>query len=870
MSECRGREEALEELRQRLADGLAGARLSKKQVAGAAGLSRTTVQEAFRQGAGAPSAETVVAIARVLRLRERELLSLRRDAAAEAASPPGREQGPAKPISEWDPHDLEVHPAGSSTAGQGLAAGAGTLPGYVPRAHDDVLAESVRDAQEGRSRIVVLVGASSTGKTRACWEAVQPLARQGWGLWHPFAPKRARAALKDLQRVQRCTVVWLNEAQHYLGDPRLGEQVAAAVHGLLTDHDRGPVLVLGTLWREYADQYMALPTPGGADPYSRVRELLTGHTLTVPDTFDRQALRTAARFAERGDRLLADTLTRAGSDGRVTQDLAGAPELLRRYEHGTPVVRAVLEAAMDARRLGMGLHLPQDFLTDAAIDYVSDQDLAGLTEDWSESAFADLTRPVHGKQAPLTRAGGRPRRYPPGIIIPVTASVPAAAPGFRLADYLEQHGRATRRAICPRASFWHAACTHLTRPDDLLNLAEAAERRYRLQWAHHLRQRAADAGSTDALVELARTRKEAGDRERAEALYRQAAEAGSTRALFFLSRLRDEAGDRDGAEALARQAADAGDTAALRVLAQTLEEATAWDGAAALYRRAAEAGDTDALVDAARMREKAGDRDGAAALARQAADAGSAHALSWLARLREESGDRDGAEALARQAAEAGDTHGLSFLTRLRGLAGNWEAAEALARQAVAVGDHDVLVELAGLREKANERDRAAALYRQAADAGSTDAVVELARLREESGDRDGAEALARRAADGDSHALGVLMLIRILTRDWEGAEVLARQAAAAGDHDALVELARAREKAGDRDRADALAEKLADLGNGYALVELARMREKAGDPEGADALARQAADVGDAGWFLGGRWRYGLDAEGRPTPPWE
>ncbi|MGW1675571.1 hypothetical protein [Streptomyces sp. NPDC002324] len=86
------------------------------------------------------------------------------------------------------------------------------------------------------------------------------------------------------------TVVWLNEAQHYLGDRVAGERIAAAVHRLLVDEERGPVLVLGTLWPEYAAKYTALPTPGEQDPYSRVRELLAGRTLAVPDAFDTAAL----------------------------------------------------------------------------------------------------------------------------------------------------------------------------------------------------------------------------------------------------------------------------------------------------------------------------------------------------------------------------------------------------------------------------------------------------------------------------------------------------------------------------------------------------------------------------------------------------
>jgi transcriptional regulator with XRE-family HTH domain len=458
---------ALTELRKQLTDGLACERLTKTLLAARTGLGRTTVQEAFSAKAPVPSAETVAALAGALKLPVGQLLDLRRVAAGETV--PRTDRGPGKPIGEWDPHHLEVHPAGPTTGRHAFAAPERVLSGYVRRPHDQALADAVLYAAQGYSQIVVLVGSSFTGKTRACWEAVRPLAQDEWQLWHPFAPTRAAAALDDLKHVRPRTVVWLNDAQHYLGDPRVGEQIAAAVHTLLTHPERRPVLVLGTLWPEYADQYIAGPRSGAPDPHSRVRELLTGRTLTVPETFDQEALREAADLANGGDRLLADALTRARSDGRVTQDLAGAPELLRRYEHGTPAARAVLEAAMDARRLGVGLDLPQAFLTDAAIDYLSDQDYDALTENWAEAAFADLARPVRGKQAPLRR----PRRRPPGKPGPV-AGVGDTRPVFRLTDYLEQHGRSSRRALCPSGSFWAAAHTHLTHPDDLNSLAHAA------------------------------------------------------------------------------------------------------------------------------------------------------------------------------------------------------------------------------------------------------------------------------------------------------------------------------------------------------------------------------------------------------------
>ncbi|MFD7478984.1 hypothetical protein ACFV8Z_44575 [Streptomyces sp. NPDC059837] len=157
-----------------------------------------------------------------------------------------------------------------------------------------------------------------------------------------------------------------------------------------------------------------------------MRKLLSGRTLTVPDAFDTQALAAATALAEGGERLLSAALTRARTDGRVTQDLAGAPELLNRYQHASPAATAVLEAPLDARRLGVRLHLPQAFLTDAATDCLSQMDYDQLTDDWAEQAYAELAKPVHGKQAPCV-APPTPTTAA-GIVAPPSAGPRSGSP----------------------------------------------------------------------------------------------------------------------------------------------------------------------------------------------------------------------------------------------------------------------------------------------------------------------------------------------------------------------------------------------------------------------------------------------------------
>ncbi|MFG3259057.1 helix-turn-helix domain-containing protein [Streptomyces sp. NPDC048172] len=841
-----GQTPALIELCRRLADGKARKGLKQTQIAQNAHLSRTTVSEAFSPHAPLPSEATVAALGRALRLPVEELLELRRAASEDPCM--GDREGPGRPIGEWEPHALEVHPAGPIPQGSGAdAPQRRVLPGYVPRDHDRVLAEAVRQVGQGHSRIVVLVGSSSTGKTRACWEAVQPLADQGWWLWHPFDPTRTEAALEELHRVRPRTVMWLNEAQHYLGDSVAGERIAAAVHDLLTRPERGPVLVLGTLWPEYDRQYTALPTLGGEDAHSRVREVLAGNTLTVPETFDAVALAKAADLAADGDQLLADAITRTREGGRVAQELAGAPELLKRYEHATPAARALLEVAMDARRLGVGLHLPRAFLTDAAADYFNQDDYDQLTDDWSERAYAELAEPVHGKHASLRCTTLRPARRPPNLTTAEASAPSLAEPIFRLADYLEQHGHLTRRQLCPPASFWHAAHTHLTNPRDLDNLAKAAEDRHRLQWAHSLRLQAAEHGSIGALYRLALRREEAGCRKEAECLLRRAAEHGSAGALYRLAAMREEAGCRKEAECLLRQATDQGSIGALRRLVIRREMAGDWEGAEALARRATDYGDASVQRHLFKMRIEAERWGDAEALAQQIADHGDTSILHTVAEMWEEAGSRADAERLLREAADRSDTRALYRLVVRREMARDYEGAEVLACQAADLGDTGALYRLVDMRGEAGDGEGAERVLRQAAEHGSAGALYRLAEMREKAGDGEGAERFLGQAADrGHTRAVLHLVELRVRAGDGEGAERVLRQAADDGNTDVLYRLAKMREEAGDGEGAEALARQAAIRGHAGALRHLANMRVEAGDEEGAEVLARQIADHGD------------------------
>ncbi|WP_371594539.1 hypothetical protein [Streptomyces virginiae] len=297
--------------------------------------------------------------------------------------------------------------------------------------------------------------------------------------------------------------MWLNEAQHYLGPDPLGERVAAGLRELLHDPLRAPVLVLGTLWPGHWN------TLTSGDRHSGARDLLSGHKIDVPDAFtpaDLAAL--AAEAAEAADPRLAQAAQHA-DHAQVTQYLAGVPDLMDRYNAARGVTLALIHAAMDARRLGAGLHVPLDWLADAAPGYLTDTEYHALALDgeWLSQALAYVTTPCNGIPGILTPVNTSSPRNQRKSRRPAASSTPAdrPAPGrqgrqgphYLLADYLDQHGRYHRAEIIPPVDFWSAAAHH-AHPADMTALGDAAWARGLYRDATQLHKHATIHGNLDA------------------------------------------------------------------------------------------------------------------------------------------------------------------------------------------------------------------------------------------------------------------------------------------------------------------------------------------------------------------------------------
>ena len=327
-------------------------------------------------------------------------------------------------------------------------------------------------------------GSSCTGKTRTAFEAVHACLPD----WQLVYPKNSEGllALLDAGALAPRTVLWLNETQNYL-DGTSGEQAAARLHSLV--ESPGPVVILGTLWPEHYRALTATPQPGQdkKDAHPNARVLLGQAVLiNVPAFFTKESLQNP--LVNRDPSLAAAAATR--SDGRIAQTLAAGPELVDHYEQATepqgPYGRAVISAAMDARRLGHTSPLSAAFLEAAAPGYLTDEQRAAADPNtW----FA------HAVQYAGERVMGVARALEPVAQPHAMGRLPDV---YNLNDYLDQHGRTERRYSAVPASLWEAFASHADRTD-LTALALSAWHRGFMRDALRLHTAAVNSGHADSV-----------------------------------------------------------------------------------------------------------------------------------------------------------------------------------------------------------------------------------------------------------------------------------------------------------------------------------------------------------------------------------
>ncbi|MET8312402.1 hypothetical protein [Micromonospora sp. NPDC005173] len=247
------------------------------------------------------------------------------------------------PVADCPQEQVGVHPAAASgTHHQGQ-------PPYGTREHDNLLRAQVRQAAVAGGMVVV-VGGSSTGKSRSLFEAV----RSELADWRILLPDDAEAVRSASAQISARTVVWLDDtpAVRFLGPDGL---TAGDLAALLDGDDSAPVLIVYVAWPDAYQRMTTIPQSAkgaGDDPARGTREALSlavQPPIRVPDDFtpsERRNLTSVANIC--GDRRLHDALV----DPRygVAQHLAGAPDLMDLWRDSAtvqPYGAALISAAVD-------------------------------------------------------------------------------------------------------------------------------------------------------------------------------------------------------------------------------------------------------------------------------------------------------------------------------------------------------------------------------------------------------------------------------------------------------------------------------------------------------------------------------------------
>jgi hypothetical protein len=445
-------------------------------------------------------------------------------------------------------------------AGEALAA-LNSSPTHAPYVTRDVDAEirSTLRAAAARTRptLVVVSGASKTGKSRTALEAAAAALPDAWLLSPRDAPSLARIALapcpRDLETGAR--VIWLDDIE---GFSRPG------VGGLSTETLRAfanwpqPVIVLAT----HGGKGQLLAGPEAARFRDTTSDLLT-RCEPAPFRLSPELTADETRRLEAHPHYANDVASRMAREG-IGEFMIAAPRLVDRLEHERecPEGPAVTWAAIDCQRAGILSPLPVEWLREMFACYLvgapsPDRFARGL--DWA-------TRPLYSRVAPLLRPDRQLDRY-------------------RAYDYLVEYAAQSRAS--PNEIVWDAVVDRLaTGADDLLAIGINAYLAGSLSRAERAFLRADDLGSARAAYSLGVLLEQQGDLQGAEAAHRRGDERGSADAATNLGVLLHERGELEAAEAAYRRGDERGSPDGANNLGVLLAQRGDGEGAEAAWRRA--------------------------------------------------------------------------------------------------------------------------------------------------------------------------------------------------------------------------------------------------------------------------------------------
>ena len=724
-----------------------------------------------------------------------------RDAAREHSGP----DLPGRLISEWSPVALGVHPSIG-----------GALPVYVSRGHD-ILLRAVMNPECGTNRLIVMRGGSSTGKSRAAFEAVH-----AWlPTWRVDYPGSAKMLAKRLEAGLRSrTVLWLGDLRGYV-QARAGQNALSALVDLFGRH--GYLIVITAVWPEFWGLYTKDPdpeTPGPsawlpdgfrhflkalpvwADDQITDLDLGAGGVLDVPDRFTAAELQRAHDLVRQtGDPVLGEVLgvaADAGTPGEIAQHAAGAPHLREHYDGpgADSYGRALITAAMDLSRLGLPGPFPRRLLISAAEGYLSDRQRA-TAQDWQAGAIDYASSQLRGNLYALEPA-------PPERGFGVA--------GYRLADYLDQYGRQRRRDLLIPRELWDGLISATGNAEERILLAQEAEYRCLYQVAAEFAVGQAESGLPDAMQLIARQWNRMGLPGQAIAWYRRSLEAapGDHGTAGWLADLLEQVGEAE--EAARLQATYQRGLLPLSIILGGEDEIAGKKGE---IRRLAAAGDARAMLRLADLLRGEGQDDEAVRWYREAAKSGELKGIWKGASLLEEQGQIDQAVDLLRPYAEAENREAIWRLYQMLERHEREDEALVWIQRDVSLGNPIALARLGGWLHRQGAHVEAERLYRVWAEEKKDPAAMwYLAEHLVETDRTEEAIAWFQRSAEDSLLGLNILVDRLEELRCAQAAEAPLKAWAAKGNRSAMQDLARLYEKLGRNDEAEHIHRSMLELGD--------------------------------------------------------
>lgn len=685
---------------------------------------------------------------------------------------------------------------------------------YVERDAEREVADALAAGQP-----VLILGPSMAGKTRMAAELIQEL-YSARPVIMPDVPN-GLATLMNAGEVPRESVLWLDDAERYLGDP---SNLKAK---WLEELQQADNVIVATM-REVAYESFQPHEERPRTQWETLRCFKVVRLRNLPEERTRLA-------AEVHNPRIREGILKYGLGTYVGGGFL-AVERLETGRSTNPVGAAFVLIAIDWQRSGIGEAIPRDTLLSLIPTYI-DSDELPLTPVDAEAGLNWATNKTVG--------GGAFRLL-----------TPSPDGEFRPFDYLVDYVASSGSAV--RSSLWRAASEADATAGRLHTAALTASFAGEAEYALRFFQRAALLGDAEAMANFG-TALERQDRlAEAEEQYKKAADLGNPHGMTGLGLLLMRRGELAEAEQLLLQAANAGVGDAMSNLGRLIFRRGETVEAVEWYRRAAAAGSGLGMTNYGIQLEKEGRLEEAELLYREASARRNGAGMYQLAKLLEARGHQDEAEALLRQAVANGNPAAMVALAMKLAERGRQDEANGLFERA-AGKDDEVALTIVGKRLlDAGQYEQAQPLLMRAAEHGSGFGMFYLGLVHAQFGEKEQAKVQYRRAAEtGHIHDINTLLSLADRLNGDKCARPLYRTAADLGSVYAMHRLASILRLDGEHEEADsllvraraqeAMLEKAAFSGDTDSILQLGTIEAGRGHLDKARTLFRQAAERGSA-----------------------